>query len=140
MPIIVVFIGGGAAVGVLSGTTYEDHSASYSDYAERKKKATLEEQKKLFEMEKKDFNRHLIKTLQGFKDEYDLKFDISDIKGGIIDFNSFETEIGHKKKVITQEIHYRLSNDLKKAIRAEKAIIKEIDDLILKVEKIRLDI
>jgi len=131
-------ITGGVLTEVDSGSSkYSDHS-SYSDYNERKKELEQENKKEEFDKSKEDLKKYVNNQIEKMIDNNELdnikaNFDVDESE-----FESFDDDFKNFDEGIQKQIKKNLNKEIEANIKEDVRIIKDIDELILKINKINL--
>ena len=140
----------GGIVGVVAGviawedySDYGDHSdySAYSEYAdavERKRKAR-EARNREIDSSKRNLEQYVQEQLRNMKDTYNLKnIDIYEWGSSEAEFDSFEDDFGDIDEMVKWNIQDKLEDELKNAIKEDETTVCQIDNLIVRINKIKL--
>ena len=147
MPLIIgaVAIGGGAVYRMSHGDysdgyhDWRDYSnySDYSDFAERQRILRAAKEKEVSTAQK-DLESYIKLQLNALKREYQLTGSLPAWSSREAEWNSFEADYSSYNSELTTTIKAQLTARLKNEIADDEQAIKALDDMLVKINRVKL--
>ena len=131
------FVAAVGVVGVVVGGIIAINYSDYSDHSERRWKKAKAKLKKI-DRSKENLEDLIRDELSAFMTSHGLDGKLPEWKAEESNLMSFDSEFTQIDAIMKNKIKNKIASDLHKEIEADMATIRELDKLIVKINKVTL--